>query len=150
MPKWGKGRERERERDQQASHYQFGAWCGLEPMNYEIMTWTEIKSWTLNWLSHPGTPPHYTLICSFLFSFLFSFLYFPIYLSMYLSIYIYFILEREREWGRGAEGKRERISSRLPTLGAEINAALHSMTLGSWTELKSKLDAQVTEPHRHP
>ena len=30
---------------------------GLKPTNCEIMTWTETKSWTLNWLSHPGTPP---------------------------------------------------------------------------------------------
>ena len=28
----------------------------LDPMNHEIMTWAEIKSWTLNWLSHAGTP----------------------------------------------------------------------------------------------
>ena len=30
--------------------------AGLEPMNREIVTWAEIKSQTLNWLSHPGTP----------------------------------------------------------------------------------------------
>ena len=29
---------------------------GLELMNYEIMTWAEIKSWMLYWLSHPGAP----------------------------------------------------------------------------------------------
>ena len=29
---------------------------GLKFMNHEIMTWTEIKSWTLNQLSHPGVP----------------------------------------------------------------------------------------------
>ena len=29
---------------------------GLKLMNSEIMTWAEIKSWTLNWLSHPGAP----------------------------------------------------------------------------------------------
>ena len=27
---------------------------GLDFMNCEIMTWAEIKIWTLNWLSHPG------------------------------------------------------------------------------------------------
>ena len=31
---------------------------GLTLMNHEIMTWTEIKSWTLNWLSQPGIPLH--------------------------------------------------------------------------------------------
>ena len=29
---------------------------GLESTNHEIMTWAEIKSQRLNWLSHPGTP----------------------------------------------------------------------------------------------
>ena len=29
---------------------------GLEPNNCEIMTWTEIKGWTRNQLSHPGAP----------------------------------------------------------------------------------------------
>ena len=29
---------------------------GLDPMNYEIMTWAEIKSLMLNWLSHPSAP----------------------------------------------------------------------------------------------
>ena len=32
--------------------------AGLDLMNYEIMTWAEIKSWTLNQLSHPGAPPN--------------------------------------------------------------------------------------------
>ena len=31
---------------------------GLEPTNHEITTWIETKSWTLNQLSHPGTPRH--------------------------------------------------------------------------------------------
>ena len=30
--------------------------AGLELMNPEVMTWAEIKSRRLNWLSHPGTP----------------------------------------------------------------------------------------------
>ena len=29
---------------------------GLEPMNRETMTQAETKSWTLNRLSHPGSP----------------------------------------------------------------------------------------------
>ena len=32
--------------------------AGLEQMNHEIMTWTKIKRWRLNWLSHPGVPVH--------------------------------------------------------------------------------------------
>ena len=35
---------------------------GLNPMNHEIMTWTEIKSQMLNGLSHPGTPTSFVLI----------------------------------------------------------------------------------------
>ena len=30
--------------------------AGLKPKNCEIMTCVEIKSWTLNRLSHPGAP----------------------------------------------------------------------------------------------
>ena len=41
------GRERGRKRKSHA---------GLKPMNHEIVTWAEIKSQVLNWLSHPGVP----------------------------------------------------------------------------------------------
>ena len=30
--------------------------AGLTLPNCEIMTWAEIKSWVLNWPSHPGAP----------------------------------------------------------------------------------------------
>ena len=33
-----------------------GAQCGTWPHDPEIRTWAEIKSWTLNQLSHPGAP----------------------------------------------------------------------------------------------
>ena len=29
---------------------------GLKLMNREIITWANIKSWSLNWLRHPGAP----------------------------------------------------------------------------------------------
>ena len=48
---WGKGRERGRE-SQEGSALESDA--GLELTNHDIMTWAEIKSWMLNWLSHPG------------------------------------------------------------------------------------------------
>ena len=35
--------------------------CGSISQNHEIMTWAEIKSQMLNWLSHPGAPGY----CSF-------------------------------------------------------------------------------------
>ena len=37
-------------------HAQCGVHCRAQSHNHEIMTWAEIKSWRLNWLSHPGTP----------------------------------------------------------------------------------------------
>ena len=46
-----KGREREGERESQA-----GSILGARNHNPGIMTCAEIKSQTLNWLSHPGTP----------------------------------------------------------------------------------------------
>ena len=53
MGEQGRGREREREKPRQALCYQSGAQTGV-PVNQEIMTWAEIKSLMLNWLSHPG------------------------------------------------------------------------------------------------
>ena len=40
-------------------------YVGLEPMNHEIMTWARVKSQTLNWLSHRGTPIVTLIIVSF-------------------------------------------------------------------------------------
>ena len=34
----------------------WGTQCETWTHNPEIKTWAEIKSWTLNWLSHPGPP----------------------------------------------------------------------------------------------
>ena len=36
-------------------HSQHGAQWRAWSHNLEIMTWAEIKSWTLDWLSHPAT-----------------------------------------------------------------------------------------------
>ena len=54
------GRERERERGRERIPSRFHSAnmepdAGLEPINYEITTWAEIKSQTLNQLNHPGT-----------------------------------------------------------------------------------------------
>ena len=38
------------------AHAQHGAWLGARSHNPGITTWAEIKSWTLNWRSHPGAP----------------------------------------------------------------------------------------------
>ena len=47
----GKGAERESHADSVEPN------TGLDLTNCEIMTSVEIKSWTLNQLSHPGAPP---------------------------------------------------------------------------------------------
>ena len=54
--KWEGGRGRERERKQTSAEHGVGL---RSPSNDpdEIMTWAEIKRWTLNQVSHPGTLP---------------------------------------------------------------------------------------------
>ena len=55
-------REREREREREGTRkgrgtergIESGAWDRLKLTNCEIITWAKIKSWTPNWLSHPG------------------------------------------------------------------------------------------------
>ena len=52
-------RERERERERIPSSLRTlsaESDAGLELRNHEITTWAKIKSWTLNALSHPGSP----------------------------------------------------------------------------------------------
>ena len=52
---WG-----ERERDSQADSI-FGTESDAPGLDPEIMTWAQIESWTLNQLSHPGTPKHFKI-----------------------------------------------------------------------------------------
>ena len=53
--KHGRGKERGRKRiPSRLSAVSTEPNIGLDPMNHEIMTWAEIKSWTLYWLSRPG------------------------------------------------------------------------------------------------
>ena len=74
-----KGAEGERKR----IHAEHRAPRGAESHNPGVMTWTEIKSWMLNHLSHSGTP---LFVCLFVFVFIQKHLSF--YLSIYLSIYL--------------------------------------------------------------
>ena len=58
--KWKKGRERERESQ---AGFVLSAQSPLGELNlgnHEIMTWAEIKSRKLNWLSHLANPIQYT------------------------------------------------------------------------------------------
>ena len=55
---WAGEEQRERGRSQAGSPLSVQNWCraGTREPNREIMTWAEIESWTLNWLSQPGAP----------------------------------------------------------------------------------------------
>ena len=55
--KWGRGRERRKERESQAGSILSVQSLGLDLTNREIMTWAEIKSRSLNQLSHPDRLP---------------------------------------------------------------------------------------------
>ena len=77
-------RDRHRERESQAgSMPSLEPDSGLNPMTLGSMTWAEIMSWMLNWLSHPSAP----------------------HLAIFFFKCFYFFL-RERE--RAGEGQRER------------------------------------------
>ena len=65
MREWG-GAEGDRKRKfpKWVLHWLQSPMWGLELTNYEIMTWAEIKSWTLNQLSHPSTPRTFSSKCT--------------------------------------------------------------------------------------
>ena len=55
------------------------------------------------------------------------------------KIYL-FIWEREREWARGGQRERERISNRFPTeCGAWPNAWSYNPEIMTWAEMKSQM-----------
>ena len=57
---------------------------GLKPTNPKIMTWAEIKSQTLNWLSHPGVPTQ--LNFAFVLLIMFTFLNLsPLHIALWLT-----------------------------------------------------------------
>ena len=58
-------RERERRNSLEAPCCQRRCQQGARYHKCEILTWAEIKSWTLNWLSHPGAPKYYFISFSF-------------------------------------------------------------------------------------
>ena len=61
-----RGRGRERERISSRLHtVSIEPDVGLEPTNFEIMTWAEMESWTLKQLSHPGAPFLKIFLCSY-------------------------------------------------------------------------------------
>ena len=72
----GTGRGRGRERIPSILCTEHGAQCGASSRNPEIMTWADIKSQMLNFLSHPGAPIlfFFDIIVNRLVFFLFYFL----------------------------------------------------------------------------
>ena len=53
---WGRGKERGREGIPSRLHSLHSVWHRAQSHDCKIMTWAEIKSQILNWLSHPGVP----------------------------------------------------------------------------------------------
>lgn len=102
--KWGRGKVRGGERIPNRPYTEHGARHRTQSQNLEFMTQAEIKSQTLNRLSHPGALPCFLFIC-FVFKNLFH-------------------RKKESaptsEWGLG-QRERERIS----------NKGLYLMTLRS-------------------
>ena len=112
-------RERERERKWKWKHKQgrareriLSSVCadstephvGLELTNCEIMTWVEIKSWTLFQLSHSAAPRLFKIFFKFIFICFFLFLF----------VFIVFICFERKQVGEGQkERERERFPSRL-------------------------------------
>ena len=57
--KWGRGRESGRDRiPSRFCAVSMESDVGLKLTNHEILTWAEIKSRTLNWVSHADAPLH--------------------------------------------------------------------------------------------
>ena len=64
----GRGRERQRERiSSRLCSVSAEPDLGLNPTNFEIITWAEIKSWMFNQLSHPGAPTLFLNVSFFFF-----------------------------------------------------------------------------------
>lgn len=53
--------DREKERISSGLPAEHRAWCRAGSHDLEIMTRAAIKSWTLNWVSHPGAPNNFLL-----------------------------------------------------------------------------------------
>ena len=92
------------------------------------MTWAEIKSWTPNWLRHPGAPPSFIIfrVLITIWNYLLASLFFK-------RFYLFYFREREREneWGAGADGEGERKNLKK-TLGPAWNLRL-------WPEPKTRV-----------
>ena len=84
---------------------------GLNSTNCEIMTWAEINSRMLNWLSHPSAP------------------------SLFFNVFFIYFWERaetECEWVGGRERGRHRIPSRLQALSCQHGARCGARTHRPW------------------
>ena len=116
-------RVRERETESQAGSTLSVQNAGLELTNRKIMTWAEVRSQTLDRLSHPRAP------CSF-----FSFLFF----SLLFFFFFFFFLERER--AHSQEGQRERENfKQAPSWAWSPDSGLSPTTLILSPELKSRV-----------
>ena len=101
--------QRGRKRERESQCWAWSPMCRAWSHDPEIMTWAEIKSWSLNWMSQIG-----------------ALILFVCFERFYL-----FIWERESaQLGGWVEGEADFPLSR------ELNAGLNPRTLRSWPELK--------------
>ena len=121
----GRGKERERERGRERIPSRFHTistepYVGLDLTNCENTTWAEIKSQTLNQLSHPGAP----------------------WLPFFFLMFVYLFWDGCRE--RGREG----IPRRLCAVSTESDTGLSLMNAEIMTQAKIK--SQTLNSLSHP
>ena len=99
------------------------------------MTWAEIKSLMLKWLSHPSAPK--------------ADLYF-----LFLLMFLFYFWDRERETVQGGERQREReteseVGTMLWAVSAEPHAGLELMNgeIMTWAKFGRLTNWATQEPH---
>ena len=114
--------------------------AGFEPTNHEIVIWANIKSWTLNWLSHPGIPQ------VFLFKNAKQRLSFK--KPFFFKAYLFILRERESMSREGRQREKERIASRLHAVSSESNTGLDltNQEIMTWAETKSWTPNRLSHP----
>ena len=141
-------RKRARENPKQALYLccqrrpQLGAWS----QDCEIMTWAEIKSWMLNWLSHSGAP------LGFIFTFLLAFNTFLLFIFYFFLTFIYF-WDRERQSMNGGGSERggdteSETGSRLWAVSTEPDTGLElpDCVIVTWAEVGRLTDWATQAP----
>ena len=118
-------------------HAQHRAQCEAPSQDPGIMTWAEITSPTLNWVSHPGAPVY----LSILFFWSNHIWYFVLF--CFFNAYLFIL----RKVGRSRERERERILSRLGDVSTDTDAGLEPTTeIMAWAEVKNWILDRLSHP----